>query len=270
MPHLRMNPSQKLSSEQSITCPRGFVDYILRQRQVDLPAIPKTCVISHSQAILDLASAAYPRQTIDIGARRPVDIYFFGENQAPDFAMVACPLGAPMAAVLLEELIALGFEQFVAIGIAGHPAGTSGPSLALGELVLVDSALIYEGTSRHYDPADELAHPDPALTTELQTVLEQHALKFTRGRVATTDAFYRETESFIEKILEQGVIAIDMEMSALFTVSRFRGRRLASLVYISDVVQAGSDQWEMAFIEKPLCQTEEQIFIALIDFLRVP
>lgn len=253
--------------EQSVTCPADFVRYILQRRGIELPTVPQTCVISHSQGLLDMTSAVFPRRTIDLGARRPVEIHFFGDDERPSFAMVSSSLGAPMAAVLLEELIALGFSRFVSVGIAGHPTGANGPKLIPGDLVLVNGAVIYEGTSSHYHPAAVQSYPDPELTSELQEVLVRHGLHHVRGSVATTDALYRETESFLLKIVAEGVVAIDMELSALFTVSSFYQRKLAALVYISDIVESGPDRWEMAFVEERITRAEEQIFKVMVDFL---
>lgn len=262
-----MKLAEQHSTEQSVTRPEQFVGYILNKRGIELPVIPQTCIISHSQGILDMACAAFPCRIIDLGARRPLPIHFLGDPERPTFAVVACPLGAPMAAVLLEELIALGFERFIAVGIAGHPAGPDGPSLAPGDLVLVDSAMIYEGTSAHYRPGIETSYPDPELTGELSQELAKHNLSFLQGSVATTDALYRETASFLQEILAKKALVIDMELSALFTVSNFHQRQLAAITYVSDVIQLGTDEWKVAFIDKKISLAEENVFKTLLSLM---
>ena len=57
---------------------------------------------------------------------------------------------------------------------------------------------------------------------------------FHAGKVWTTDAPYRETEAKVREYGSQGILAVEMEMSALFTVARFRGVALAGLLVVSD------------------------------------
>jgi len=54
------------------------------------------------------------------------------------------------------------------------------------------------------------------------------------GRVWTTDAPYRETVEKVRKYQAEGLLAVEMEMSALFTVARFRKVELGGLMVISD------------------------------------
>ena len=53
-------------------------------------------------------------------------------------------MGGPSAAIVLEELIALGLERAIRVGTAGALS----PSLALGELVIATEAICADGTSR--------------------------------------------------------------------------------------------------------------------------
>jgi purine-nucleoside phosphorylase len=54
------------------------------------------------------------------------------------------------------------------------------------------------------------------------------------GTVWTTDAPFRETCSKVKTFQSQGVLSVDMETSALFSVSRFRGVHLAVVLVVSD------------------------------------
>lgn len=268
MPVKPREVTQLAKRDCSVTRPDTFINYILKVREIALPSIPRTCIISHSQGILDQARQSLPYHVIDLGARRPVELFLFGDTDKPDFAMVASPLGAPMIAVLVEELMALGFEQFISVGSAGHPAGPDGPQLAPGDLILVDGALVYEGTSHHYLPGQAASSPDKALRDKLQVALQNHQLTYRAGLVATTDAFYRESERFLEEILNRGAISIDMEVSALFTVATFHGCQAAALLYISDVVQYGDNRWKVAFVDDQVNTTEDHLLDIMLDVMR--
>ena len=66
------------------------------------------------------------------------------------FAVIASPMGAPMAVMLLEQLIALGARRLLYLGFCGALV----PSYRIGDLFLPVQAIREEGTSYHYLPAD--------------------------------------------------------------------------------------------------------------------
>ena len=59
-------------------------------------------------------------------------------------------MGAPMAVMLLEQLIALGAQRLLYLGFCGALI----PSYRIGDLFLPMHAIREEGTSYHYLPAD--------------------------------------------------------------------------------------------------------------------
>ena len=67
--------------------------------------------------------------------------------------------GAPLAAGVMEELIALGCRKFIACGAAGRLVG----GIPAGAIVAADSAVRDEGTSYHYLPPNREIAADPTL-----------------------------------------------------------------------------------------------------------
>jgi uridine phosphorylase len=94
------------------------------------------------------------------------------------------PISAPVAAIAVEELAALGAQALIGVGTAGAIGG----GLAAGDLVVCSGALRDEGTSHHYAPPERFARPDPGLTGRLR-----ERLPAVSGPTWTTDAPYRET-----------------------------------------------------------------------------
>jgi uridine phosphorylase len=138
--------------------------------------------------------------------------------------------GAPYAVMVLEKLITLGVKTVVALGWCGSLR----PEVRIGDLIIPESALSEEGTSRHYPLADPDPGPAPQLRRIMQNLLTAAGMNFHAGRIWTTDAIYRETEAKVRDYGSQGILAVEMEMSALFTVARFRGVALAGLLVVSD------------------------------------
>jgi uridine phosphorylase len=233
--------------EPSITSAKKYIDYIVKKKNIAVPEIPKICFILYSRHLIDDLLSVTPSLMIDIGSRNRTEINFcYPENRAP-FAVIGEQLGASMAVVVLEELIALGFSTFVAMGATGHPTRSAEPQVEIGDFVLVKDALVYEGTSSHYEPGLTVSQAAPSLLLDLNRILEKENIPFFEGRIATTDALYRETPQFISKILDEGAFAIDMETSALYTAARFHHKKICALLYISDKVCI-HDNWDIDFV----------------------
>jgi nucleoside phosphorylase len=155
----------------------------------------------------------------------------------PDLGLARLPIGAPAAAIAVEELSARGTELFIGIGTAG----ATSEQLAAGDLVVCSAALRDEGTSHHYAPPEPFAFPDPGLTARLREALPAAA----QGPSWTTDAPYRETAEEIARYRAEGILTVEMEASCLFTVARVTGAAAAAAFVVSDVLHG--EQWEPHF-----------------------
>lgn len=251
--------SNKTNNSVSITNARRYVEYVLEKRKIDLPPIPTACIISYMTGLVDLAKASFPHEIIDLGCTTHAPIHLFYPEHASPFAIAQGHHGAPMAAVMLEELIALGFERFLSLGAAGHPCNSQGVKLEVGDIVLPKTALIFEGTSLHYRAEDGISTPALALYDRTSSILNAKGIRFTPGTVATTDALYRETPEFIQTITERHAIALDMELSALFSVAAFHGKEIAGLLYISDIISTEGN-WQLGLMGQFPGRLEHELF----------
>lgn len=138
--------------------------------------------------------------------------------------------GAPYAVMILEKLIALGAQTVIAVGWCGSLRAEA----TIGDLIIPDAAHSEEGTSGHYPLAEPDPKPAAGLCRTVQNRLSAAGLAFHLGKVWTTDAIYRETRAKVLAYGSQGILAVEMEMSALFTVARYRGVDLAGLLVVSD------------------------------------
>jgi uridine phosphorylase len=155
----------------------------------------------------------------------------------PDLGLARLPIGAPAAAIAVEELSARGTELFIGVGTAG----AIDERLAAGDLVVCSAALRDEGTSHHYSPPEPFAVPDPGLTARLREALPAAA----HGPSWTTDAPYRETVEEIGRYRAEGILTVEMEASCLFTVAKNVGTAAAAAFVVSDVLHG--EQWQPHF-----------------------
>lgn len=257
--HARTHEPRPVSP--SITHPRQYIDHVLKARGLELPELPRVCVITYCLGLLDQAAARHEHESFDIGVTVSTDIHVLEPNGSNRFAMVAGRPGAPMAAVLLEELIALGFREFIVFGTAGHPANGNG-SAPFGQVVLPDRAYVYEGTSAHYGWEQPWVPVSRGPRDLLGQHLREAGIAYVEGPAATTDALYRETPEFVGELIDRGVRAIDMELSALLAVARFRGAQLAAVLCVSDVIHQGGT-WQVGVTSEGLREMERRILPVL-------
>jgi uridine phosphorylase len=155
-----------------------------------------------------------------------------------EIGLVHPGVGAPMAAVTLEELVVLGGRRFTAVG----GAGVLVPELVLGHAVVVDSALRDEGTSFHYLPAGRVVDADPEGVAALVARLHAADVAHTVGRTWTTDAVYRETRGRTDRRREEGCLTVEMEAAALIAVARFRGVTFSQVLFAGDSL--AGEEWD--------------------------
>ena len=147
-------------------------------------------------------------------------------------------VGGPLGGATLEELIALGCEEFVVCGGAGSLV----PEQTLGHLVLVSSALRDEGLSHHYLAPGQFLEVDSAYLERLEKRLEKMGVSFTVGASWTTDALYRETPEKVSRRRAEGCLTVEMELASLLAVAKYRGARLGALLYCGD--DLSSQEWD--------------------------
>ena len=145
--------------------------------------------------------------------------------------------GAPQAVDTIETLAVLGVKRVVTVGMCG---GFS-EKVAVGDILVPDKAFVEEGTSLLYYEQIDFARPDEQLFEQLQNIPEAKVLP-----IVTTDAVYRQTFYKEQLWREKGAVAVDMETSALWSVGKFLGLQVASVLMISDrhPLREGDPTWE--------------------------
>ncbi|GAB4480037.1 MAG: nucleoside phosphorylase [Anaerolineae bacterium] len=186
------------------------------------------------------AMGPHPVYEIDVEGRR--------------LAVLHCGVGAPLAAGMLEELIAIGCSRFIAVGGAGVLDSTIAP----GHVIVPTAAVRDEGTSYHYLPPAREVAPHPAGVAALQAVLGRHGIPYRMGKAWTTDAIYRETAARIARRREEGCLAVEMEAAAFFAVAQFRGVIFAQALYGGDDV--GGETWDARNWVHGHVSTREKLF----------
>lgn len=163
-------------------------------------------------------------------------------DRSADFSVTGPFVGAPYAVMLLESLIVRGARRIILVGWCGAVSD----QVKIGDIILPTSVAIDEGTSRHYGVKDRslLAATSP-LVSGIGRVLEKNKIDFHTGAIWSTDAIFRETRQQVATHQKNGILAVDMETSALVSVAKFRGVDLGAILVVSDELSTLS--WRPGF-----------------------
>ncbi len=170
-------------------------------------------------------------------------------------------MGAPMAVMTMEKLIALGATDIIVFGWCG----SLNDSLKIGDIFLPTWGLSEEGTSSHYPCVNKRPEPETRLHMELVDYLSGSDYNVKHGPIWTTDAPYRETRQKVTEYAEKGIMAVDMEFSALVNLACFRKINLAAVMLVSDELY--HPEWQPGFSNKKFKQKSRQVFSELANFV---
>lgn len=207
-------------------------DALIEPSKVIRPAdMPVHCVICFFQEVLDRVIAIHDARVLVENqwedGRHPVyEIAYQGQR----LAFFHPGIGAPLAAGLLEEVIAFGCRKFIACG----GCGVLDKEIAVGHLVVVSGAIRDEGVSYHYLPPGREVVANEVGVWALSQTLNQRGLPFRLGKTWTTDAPYRETPNKIARRRQDGCLTVEMESAGMMAVAQFRGAIFGQVLYGGD------------------------------------
>jgi DeoD family purine-nucleoside phosphorylase len=158
---------------------------------------------------------------------------YTGTYKGEPISVQTTGMGCPSAAIVTEELIQLGVRNLLRVGTCGgyHP------EMELGDLVVATAAAPASGTissitqgiayapAAHFDVVHAAYHAAESLRR--QTFV---------GPIVTSDLFYDPEEEPAALWNNLGVLAVEMEAAAIFTLCAMRGVRAGCLLTVSNTM----------------------------------
>ena len=158
-------------------------------------------------------------------------------------------VGAPYAVMVLETLIAWGARRFVFWGWCGAISS----EVAVGDIIVPTAAYVDEGTSLHYGvQAGSFSQANDQITTMIANELNNCDADYHHGTVWSTDAIFRETKEKVIRHQSNGILAVEMELSALFSVATYRQVEIGAILVVSD--ELSTLQWRPGFKDEQFIQ----------------
>lgn len=162
---------------------------------------------------------------------------FTGSYQGAGISVQTTMMGAPSTAIVVEELIQLGARTLIRVGTAGALGARVNP----GDILVATASTPLDGTTQGYLEGRSYA-PAAAYTVvrALMTAAETHGAVPHVGPVITDDVFYHPDADRLAAWTAFGVLAVEMEASALFTVAARHNLSAGAILTVSNFVGAAT------------------------------
>ena len=170
------------------------------------------------------------------GGDKKGSVTISGTYEGKPVSVQGTGMGCPGATIVFEELVQLGVKKLLRVGTCGGLQ----PHHALGDTIIALSAVPADSTAMH------LVANEPHCPTASWELIHGavHAAKKIGlpvhvGPIVSSDLFYNPDDGQYERWSKRGVLAVEMEAAALFTIGALRGVQSGCLLTISDIVVEG-------------------------------
>lgn len=186
--------------------------------------------------------------------------------------VISTGIGAPSAAIVVEEVCRAGASTLIRVGTCGAVA----KNVKLGDLVIATSAIRMDGTSKHYVAPEYPASASIHVSLALACAAQNLGYRYHLGIAASTDSFYvgqgrhgfggyrsQKSKELLEEMRRVRALCFEMESSAIFTLANIYGLRAgAVLVAVATKVK---DRFRKAQ-ERRVSQTAVEAVRILIEW----
>ena len=236
----------------------------------------RTIIVSDNNDLDELSTLLYPQQ--DASSFLMNSRLYFGKGcNSQRFSLAGPVIGAPYAALLIETLIAWGAREVIFFGLCGAIS----PNVKIGDFIVPTCSVIDEGVSKHYngqwakasenwpenyEGENSLSYPSDNLTKIIKNELSKNDHDFKTGMIWTTDAAFRETREKVEYFQQRGVLGVEMEISALFTVGKYRDVETSAVLIVSD--ELSTYTWRPGFRDQRYKKNRKKIIKNLCELCK--
>lgn len=162
---------------------------------------------------------------------------FTGEYKGQRVSVQGSGMGIPSASIYFTELIKdFGAKQLIRLGTAGSYQA----DVHVRDVVFALSASTNSSLNRaRFNGADYAPTVSFGLLMKAMDAAKQKGVPFKAGNILSSDIFYDDDPQFYKKWAAFGVLAVEMETAALYTIAAQYGVQALSILTISDSLVTG-------------------------------
>ncbi|WTW94010.1 nucleoside phosphorylase [Streptomycetaceae bacterium NBC_01309] len=206
-----------------------------RPAVLPITKIPSSGLPAYAVVVGDPARAGLVAKLLDgaeqIGANREY-VTYAGTWRGVPVVVSSHGVGGPGAVCLFGELAEAGVTTIIRLGTAGAIARGIGD----GDLIVAEAAVRDDGVTQQLVPVEFPAASTPEVVLALQGAAREHEAAYHRGTVWTRAAFLPGVLELPMKPYQRaGVLAIEMELSALLVFAALNGLRAGGALVIDGI-----------------------------------
>lgn len=212
--------------------PRGYRARVPIHLRADPGDYAEACLLPGDPSRAALVAERFLEGARQVNANRGL-LGYTGTFGGVPVSVQTTGMGCPSTAIVVEELLSLGVRRLIRIGTCGALSRR----LSLGDLVLAISAVPADGTTARYLGGEPHA---PTADWDLLHGVVHAAKELGRplhvGPIASTDVFFEPDSERNRRWAARGILAVEMESSALYTLAALRGAQAVTVLVVSDLI----------------------------------
>ncbi len=219
--------------------PENLLREARRQRGLPDGRVPEICILDpDGDIVANLCGSGRARPSASWACYH-TELFEFDLADRP-LGIVGRAVGAPFAVLVAEQLFASGCRFLISVTSAGQIVPVRAPPY----FVVIERALRDEGTSYHYAAPSEYVDADAGLVDRAVAAMTARKIAVMRGASWTTDAPFRETALAVEAARARGILAVEMEAAALYTLAAVRNKPVLCLAHVTNSMGQAEGDFE--------------------------
>jgi purine-nucleoside phosphorylase len=164
---------------------------------------------------------------------------FTGIYKGQRISVQGTGMGVPSISIYVNELIRdYGVKNLVRVGTCGAMQ----ESVHVREVILAQAACTESSVNRHvfggydFSPIGSFSLLKAAYDRGIAKGLKLHV-----GNIFCSDSFYRDDKAIVQKLMDHGVLGVEMETTALYTLAAKYGVNALTILTVSDHLLTGEE-----------------------------
>lgn len=164
---------------------------------------------------------------------------FTGTYKGKRISVQGTGMGIPTTSIYVNELInEYGVKNLFRVGTCGAMQ----KDVHVRDVVLAQATCTDSSMNRHvfggydYSPIASFSLLKSAYDNAVAKGMNVHV-----GNIFTSDMFYRDDKSIVQKLMDYGVMAVEMETTALYTLAAKYGVNALTILTVSDHLLTGEE-----------------------------
>ena len=213
-------------------------EYTVSTPHISAPSVPyaKTVLMPGDPLRSKYIAEKYLENAVLVNNVRGVHGYTGTFNGKP-VSVMASGMGMPSMGIYSHELYSqFGVETIIRIGSMGsYSAALKLREIVLAMAVSTDSSFVEQfGLPGTFSPS-----ADWTLLRKAVETAEARGLKYTVGNILSSDRFYDDDPDSYKKWMKMGVLGVEMESAALYSVAARLGKKALTVLTVSDILETG-------------------------------